>query len=764
MAGTSFSIAGLVFLAVLLSSVTSSVNAAESGAATQDPLIAPHDGFVDEKICTSCHAAEAAAFAKSHHAKAMAIADNTTVQADFNDSRFEHENIDAEFFRRDDRFFVRTQGPDGKPAEFEVKYTFGYEPLQQYLVDIGGGRLQALDIAWDTTKREWFWLGEGRPAEPGSTFHWTGPFYRWNRTCIDCHSTDPRTNFEAATGSYKSSYVATSIGCQSCHGGGARHVDWARNSATDAGARSAVAMPKVEMDTCFSCHSRRIKLRDGFGPDKSYLDHFSPALMRRDLYFPDGQILDEVFEYGSFQQSRMSRAGVVCADCHRPHEGTLLVEGNALCTRCHAETGSTRFTRFDPKGAFDTVAHTRHAAGSAGAQCVNCHMPQRTYMKVDPRRDHSFVIPRPDLSEAYGIPNACVSCHDDRTNAWAAETMDQWYGTNWRKRQTVAHAFAAAASGEPASIDALRAFLADREQSGFIRASAVAELARVAGSAAAADVKSAAEDSDPIVRLGAAEAAINLPPDVGMREIAALLGDEIRAVRVAAVAALGGTLAALPEPARKAFSAAADDLRAYAEANADGAEAQGRYGLFLARQGMMEAAESVFVNAIALDPTLAGSHANLAEFYRLAGESGKSELVYRSAIKTLPDNAALRYGHALALVRVKAMPDAIRELEAAVRLEPDNTRYRTTFAIGLDSVGRTEEAFSLVNSAISAQTRDADLIGTAIGLGMKLGRYGEVLKLAEQLARLQPDNPEVITLLQQLRSTSYPHRQQEGPN
>ncbi len=192
-----------------------------------DPRISIHEGFVDEKTCTSCHANQAAAFAKSNHAKAMAVADDKSVRADFNNSRFEHDGLGSTFFRRDGRFFVRTEGADGKQAEFEVKYTFAYEPLQQYLVDIGGGRLQALDVAWDTGKQQWFWLGEGMPEKPGSTYHWTGPFYRWNRTCIDCHSTDPRANFQPESSEYKSSYVATSIGCQSCHSAGAKHVAWA---------------------------------------------------------------------------------------------------------------------------------------------------------------------------------------------------------------------------------------------------------------------------------------------------------------------------------------------------------------------------------------------------------------------------------------------------------------------------------------------------------------------------------------------------------
>ena len=223
--------------------------------------------------------------------------------------------------------------------------------------------------------------------------------------------------------------------------------------------RSRVAdfgLAPVDQNVCLGCHSRRTKLLDGYGPGKAFLDHFSPDLLRPDLYFPDGQILDEVFEYGSFQQSKMARAGVVCLDCHKQHEATLKAEGNAVCTQCHTEIKPERFADFDPSGSFDTPAHTHHPAGSDGALCANCHMPERTYMKVDPRRDHSFVIPRPDLSIAYGTPNACTTCHASETNAWAAETMDKWYGTAWRERPTIAHAFAGAARNDPAAIEALR--------------------------------------------------------------------------------------------------------------------------------------------------------------------------------------------------------------------------------------------------------------------------------------------------------------------
>jgi predicted CXXCH cytochrome family protein len=728
------------------------VLASETGIPAPDAQIVIHDGFVDETKCAACHADQAAAFAKSNHARAMAVADKNTVRANFNGARFEHDGIPTTFVKRDEKYFVRTDGPDGKEAEFQVKYTFAYEPLQQYLVDTGGGRLQALDVAWDTNKREWFWLGAGKPAKPGTTFHWTGPFYRWNRTCIDCHSTDPQANFQPETGEYRSTYVATSIGCQSCHGGGRKHVEWAEAAASPSIAN--FGLTPVDQNVCQGCHWRRTKLADGYGPGEAFLDHFSPALLRPDLYFPDGQILDEVFEYGSFQQSKMARAGVGCLDCHQQHEASLKAEGNALCTQCHTETKTERFSGFDPSGRFDTPAHTHHPIGSTGALCANCHMPERTYMKVDPRRDHSFVVPRPDLSVAYGTPNACTTCHATETNEWAAGAMDEWYGTAWRKRPTIAHAFAGAAKNDPAAIEALRSIVDDRQRAGIVKGSAVAEIARLGGEAAFGDVRAAAGSADPLVRLGAAQAAGNLPPELRMDAVGMLLADETRAVRVAAITALSNSPTAdLLGDQRKSFEDALVDLRAYVRSNADVAEAQNAYGLFLAGQRKADEAEAALRRAISLDPSLAGAHANLAELYRARGEDKKSESTYAAAITISPEDALLRYGHALSLVRAKNMEGAIQELEVSVGLAPADSRYRTTLAVALDSVGRTKDAFGVLSEALANNTADASLLGAGVQFGLKLRRYRETLVYAEQLARLEPHNAQLTQIIDFLRST-----------
>jgi predicted CXXCH cytochrome family protein len=742
-------LAALCFLLVI--GMPGHLSAAEAGLSNADPQIVIHDGFVDEKKCSSCHADQTAAFAKSNHAKAMAVADDNTVRGNFNGVRFEHDGIVTTFSKRGSQYFVRTEGPDGREAEFQVKYTFAYEPLQQYLVDIGGGRLQALDIAWDTSKGEWFWLGAGKPAKPGTTYHWTGPFYRWNRTCIDCHSTDPQANFQPETGEYKSTYVATSIGCQSCHGGGKKHVDWAEASASQSLANFGLA--PVDQNVCLGCHSRRTKLLDGYGPGRAFLDHFSPALLRTDLYFPDGQILDEVFEYGSFQQSKMAKAGVVCLDCHRQHEVTLKAEGNALCTQCHAETKLERFSGFDPSGSFDTSAHTHHPVGSDGAFCANCHMPERIYMKVDPRRDHSFVIPRPDLSIAYGTPNACTTCHATETDEWAAETMDKWYGAAWRERPTTAHAFAGAAKNDPAAIEALRMLVADRDQAGMVKGSAIAEMGRIGGEAVIADIRTVADNADPLVRLGAAQAAGNLPPELRIEAIGSLLADETRAVRVAAVTALGNAPTTdLLGDQRRSFDAALEDLRAYVEANADMAEAHNAYGLFLVGQRRADEAEAALRRAISLD-SLIGAHANLAELYRTTGQNEKSESTYAEAVAISPEDPLLRYGHALALVRAKDLIGAIKELETSVRLAPANAQYRTTLAIALDSAGRPDDAFASLDKAVAGGVADADMLGAAIQIGLKLRRYRETLEHAEALALLRPNDSQIAELIRQLQGT-----------
>jgi tetratricopeptide (TPR) repeat protein len=373
-------------------------------------------------------------------------------------------------------------------------------------------------------------------------------------------------------------------------------------------------------------------------------------------------------------------------------------------------------------------------------------------MKVDPRRDHSLVIPRPDLSLAEGTPNPCVSCHQGKADQWAAETMDQWYGQAWRSRPTDIHAFAAAWRGDPAAVPDLVGIAADPKQAGIVRGSALAELDRLGGPAALAALKAHIADGDPLVRLGIADGAAALDPAARLATIAPLLRDPMRAVRIAAVMALEVVpRARFSAEDGAAFDRAVQDFIGYAAANGDSAEAQGTLGLMWLGQGHAAPAEAAFLQAVRLDPSAAGARINLAEFFRVTGRNAESEAAYAAGVAAAPDQADLRYGHALALVRLHRLTDAIDELRQAVRLAPDSTRYAMTLAIALDSAGQSDDAFGILTGAATRDRSDPDLLGTLVNLGLKLGRYRETLPFAEALARLDPADRNVAAMVARLR-------------
>ncbi|MBS0614353.1 MAG: hypothetical protein JSS24_14355, partial [Proteobacteria bacterium] len=444
--------------------------------------------YVGGQACAGCHPAERAAWLSSHHARSMQPANEHTVLGDFRDARFTQGKWNTGFFRRDGRFYVRTDGADGKPADFEIAWTFGVTPLQQYLVDFPDGRKQALGIAWDSRPKaaggqRWFSLYPREAFKAGDRLHWTGIDQNWNHQCADCHSTHLRKNFDAQTHTFHTTWSDLQVDCEACHGPGSRHLKWARQRATwnepgkglvvvlderrniswpiaatsGLSSRSAPRTTAREIDACAPCHSRRERFADA-AAGTAFTDAFRAAALTAPLYFADGQMREEVYEYGSFLQSRMNAHGVTCSDCHEPHGQRLRAPGNALCAQCHAPAR------------FDTAQHHHHPLSSAGAQCVACHMPARTYMRIDVRHDHSLRIPRPDLSVALGTPNACTDCHRDRVASWAARAIEAWFPAPKPGFQDFAAAFAAADRGEPAAQASLARLASEQSEPAVVRA------------------------------------------------------------------------------------------------------------------------------------------------------------------------------------------------------------------------------------------------------------------------------------------------------
>ena len=378
--------------------------------------------FVGGSRCVECHAQQHGEWEGSHHDLAMDLATEETVLGDFNDQSIEHYGIASRMFRDAGRFMVHTEGPDGELRDYEVKYVFGVEPLQQYMVELEPpvdetqgalGRVQVLRISWDTQQKRWFYLSPpdvDEKLDSQDPLHWTGSAQNWNHMCAECHSTDLRKNFDVAKLQYATTFSDIDVSCEACHGPGSLHAElasawspfWDRQHGK--GLTSLKSSDAItEIQACAPCHSRRSLVSSGFHCGQNYYDHFANEVLSAMTYYPDGQMLDEVYVYGSFLQSKMYAKGIRCTDCHNPHSTRLKHDGNKVCTSCHQH----------PAGKYDSPSHHHHPVGSTGASCVECHMMATPYMAVDYRHDHSFQIPRPDLSLKLGTPNACTGCHLD---------------------------------------------------------------------------------------------------------------------------------------------------------------------------------------------------------------------------------------------------------------------------------------------------------------------------------------------------------------
>src|SRR5277367_3670133 len=526
---------------------------------------APAATYVGEPVCAGCHSKEAEAWRGSHHALAMQVAKDGTVLGDFNDARFTYNGIVSTFFRRDGRFFVTTDGSDGKLADFEIKYTFGVYPLQQYLIAFPGGRLQALSIAWDERPKaeggqRWFHLYPDEPIRHDDPLHWTGLEQNWNFRCAECHSTDVHKNYSAADDRYHTTWSDIDVACEACHGPGSRHVAWANHINADAdkglvvafkehdeaawaidpttgnGRRSALQPLRTELETCGLCHSRAAELSEEWHPGHSLSDTHRVALLELGLYYADGQIRDEVYEYGSFRQSKMFSKGVTCTDCHEPHSLQLRAAGDGVCLQCHMAAK------------YETAAHSFHDKVSPPIACISCHMPERTYMGVHVRHDHSFRIPRPDRSVRLGTPNACNACHRDKSAQWAADAIERWYGPERMGFQNFADTLHAARAELPDSPALLHQVVNDAQTPGIAIAMAYAEMTRYLTPALVADLKRGLADPDPLVRIGALRGLDGVAPDQRWAFAGALLTDPALAVRTEAVALLAAVPTASLSP------------------------------------------------------------------------------------------------------------------------------------------------------------------------------------------------------------------------
>jgi tetratricopeptide (TPR) repeat protein len=339
-------------------------------------------------------------------------------------------------------------------------------------------------------------------------------------------------------------------------------------------------------------------------------------------------------------------------------------------------------------------------------------------MQIDPRRDHSFRIPRPDVSVRLGTPNACNTCHEKRSAKWAADQVAKWYGPNRRQEETFADA---AMEGQ------LMRLAADAHTPAILRATAIDRLSAYPSEAALDMLQSAVRDADPLVRMAAAD-AFTLYPPAQRSTVLPLMNDPVRAVRLAAVTSA--------PPERLNTNAIAEYERAQME-NADQPGAHINIGNLRASLGRVAEAEAAYQTAIRLDRTFGPAYVNLADLKSRTGENAMAIAVLQAGLDAQraegPQTAALHHSMGLAMIRERRYDDAIAQLKTAAKQSPTDARYAYVLGVALYDTGKKEEGISTLERALRSHPTDQDLL---VALAAYARDAGDTAAAAEYMKRM----------------------------
>lgn len=718
-----------------------------------DTDISQNHQFVGGQTCQSCHAQEFEEWKGSHHDYAIAEADSNSVRADFNNTTFQKGDETYRFFREGDSYLVEAPGPDGEPTIYEIDYTFGWEPLQQYLVDFGKGKMQALQVAWDIEENRWYSLQEGENAEPGDWMHWTGASMNWNTMCADCHSTNLQENYIAEADSFHTTWSVIDVSCEACHGPGEEHVEFmnspeAENASIERIREDVNLAANVsqgsQINTCAPCHSLRQTLTDEYIHGEEFLNHFEPMLPHPGNYFADGQIKGEVYVYGSFLQSKMHANAVKCTDCHNPHTLKLkepLTE-NKLCMSCH-----------EPE--YNSPEHHFHEMNTEASQCVNCHMTGRTYMGIDYRRDHSFRVPRPDQSAQFGTPNACNDCHTDQSAEWAARAVEDWFGDRPQHFTDILLEADTASSDNIRVRTQLKDLIADTSQPDIIRATAIWYSGHFPNSGSTDLIRESLESESALVRNSAAKAVQNLPQEMRTLVLRKSLTDSLKAVRMSSIQNLASfTAEGFGVAYQDHFRDALQEYKNYLEVNRYFPQGEMNRGQFYEQQGDTEKAIQAYRSALERDSKFNPARINLAFIYNGQGQNDQAEELLRTVIEQEPENGQAYYSLALLLSEEERLEEAVDYFQRASELIPQQSRVFYNLAIANQTLERPEAAENAYLDAIELEPNNGDFRYGLLTLYMQQEQYGKAEEQARLLQEIYPNNARIQQILQVIERES----------
>ena len=723
--------------------------------AADAPILAPEDEvhaqYAGSASCKKCHEAAFKNWEHSNHGLA-----ERDYRADMDEKAFspkqtlDHgEQTSETFLDADGLAKVLTLGLDNKRQAYPVARIIGNDPLRQFLIPAPGGRLQTCDVSYDPHKNELFDVYGDETRLPGDWGAWTGQGMNWNAMCAACHNTRLRKNYEPQTNSYHTTMAEMTVGCEACHGPMKDHVEWQEKPPVGYDPeKKNIKDPTIKrqtrdqmIETCAACHARRGEVTGDLIPGESFYDHFSLTLTdETDIYYPDGQVRDEDYEYASFLSSKMHHAGIRCVDCHEPHSATRLIPGNMLCMRCH--TGGTE----PPAPVIVPETHSPCTPGTTGHDCTSCHMPITTYMARDPRHDHSFSSPDPLLTKEFGIPNACNRCHTDKDTDWALEASNKWYGEKLnRPARARAQLVARARQGDPSARQGLIEFLKTEPIAAW-KATACHLLERWALDPEAMQALiDALANPSPLIREAAARSLIHAVRQNNEKARAALLPlleDTSRSVRVAAAWALVDTL--------DLNTKAGKELVHMLDHSSDQPTGRMQLSQFAFLRGDTPMAVKQINKAIEWDPNSPPFHHDKAILLSMSGDITGAIKALEEAIRLAPDEAEYHYKLALAWNEAGNVRKSIASFEKALAIDPSNARGWYNLGLARNSMNQPQEAIEALLRGEAADPSDAGIPYALATILARLGQCEEAIAAATRALQINQNNPEAIQLIRSL--------------
>jgi len=709
-------------------------------------------GYVGASTCQSCHQSEYQQWQQSDHFKAMQVASKDSVLGNFADTEVQFHDIKTRFFIQDGQYKITTINKHNQLETFDVPYTFGFYPLQQYLVDVGEGKLQAFNIAWDSRSEKeggqrWYHLQPIEKITPEHPFFWQRHFQNWNSRCADCHSTDLQRNFAPKTNVFKTQFSEVNVACESCHGPAGQHVELAKKDAiTDNNSGFNTRLPAVknfvfamdnpiahadgqannsEINVCGRCHSLRTPLSHPFSDPKgqqSFVDDNRLEWIRAPFYHANGTINEEVFVMGSFMQSKMQHAGVTCSNCHNAHTGKVKIPGNGLCLQCHqAQT-------------FNRPEHHHHTPDTDGAMCVSCHMPEKTYMGVDARRDHSFSIPDLSFQTQLSEPQSCLACHDKDDVHWREQSTKIWGAGKENTWQSVRqHVQDVAPQGLAEAI----AFVQDPSNSRLRQASLLADMSQYRTQEVLDLALQHLASDDVLVRRAAVESLQMLSPLERWQVLSDKLDEPSKSVRFEIARVLVDSIEQLSRSDKARLKPLLAEYGDMLTLNEDSPITQLALGNLASHLGDLAGAERAYLTAFRIEPSYIPVLIQVAEFYRQQGQDKNGASYLSKALKVEPDNAQANHALGLYKIRQKQYAPALTNLKVAAHSSEAFPSFAYIYAIALDHQGQGSVAIAELRLAHDRWPNDTDILSALISYLNKVGNTHDAAVYTDKLQALQ---------------------------